>query len=68
MLSGLCSFPSPFFLNLKALKSLNLHHEIKLLLLLNILLLELLRFNELFVSHSNNLGVKNNLVHFFDVV
>ena len=68
MLSGLCSFSGPFFLNLKALKSLNLHHEIKLLLLLNILLLELLRFNELFVSHSNHFGVKNNLVHFFDVV
>ena len=57
-----------FFLLLKDLESLNFHHEVELLLLLDPFLLESLILLQLLVSDSDNLGVKDHLVHLLDII
>jgi hypothetical protein len=68
LLSGSsCSMNSIIF-SLKALESLNLHHEVEFLLLFDVFVFQLLGFEELFISNSHNLRVENNLVHSFNVI
>lgn len=55
-------------LDLERLKALNLHHEVKFLLLLDVFSLEDLRLLQLLVSNSNHLGVKHYLIHLFDII
>merc|ERR1712086_824187 len=62
----LSDFSLLFFL--EHLKSLDFHHEIKFLLLLNPFRFESLIFLELFVSNCYDLGVEDHLVHLFDVI
>ena len=56
------------FLFLEILQALNLHHEVKLLLLAYPFFLELLRLDELLVADGNHFGVEYHLVHFLDIV
>ena len=56
------------FLHLQKLKPLYFHHEIELLLLVEVLSLEVLLFLELLITHSDDLGVEDHLVHLLDVV
>ena len=53
---------------LKAFESLDLHHEVKFLLFIDPILFKSFIFLELFVSNCNDFGVKNHLVHVFDIV
>ena len=53
---------------LKAFKSLDFHHEVKFLLFIGPILFKSFIFLELFVSNCNDFGVKNHLVHVFDIV
>lgn len=63
---GLSDFSLLFFL--EHLKSLDFHHEIKFLLLLDPFRFESLIFLELFVSNCYDLRVEDHLVHLFDVI
>lgn len=56
------------FLLVEGLEPLDLHHQVKLLLLLDELLLELLVFLDLLVANGNDLGVKDHLIHLLDIV
>ncbi len=56
------------FLLLEKLEPFDFHHEVELLLLFDVLLLELSLFLELLVANSDNLGVENHLIHLLDVV
>ena len=60
----------PFSLlsGLDSLKPINLDHEILLLLLLDVPLTDLFFLQQLLVSDSNNLGIHNHFIHFFNIV
>ena len=68
MLSGLLALDLALFLQLEGLESLDLHHKIKALLLLDPLLLKTLSLLELAIANSHDLGVKHHLVHVLDIV
>ena len=53
---------------LEVLQSLNLHHEVKFLLLLEIFFLETLVFLLLLVSDGDNLAVEHHLVHVLHII
>jgi hypothetical protein len=57
-----------FFLFLKDLESLNFHHKVKLLLLLDPFLLKSLILLQLLVSNRDNLRVKDHLIHLLDII
>ena len=54
--------------NLKSLEAFNLHHDVKALLLLNPLALELLVFLQLLVTDRNDFRVEHHLIHVLYVV
>ena len=53
---------------LKDLEALNLHHEVELLLLLKIFMLEALVLLQLLVTNCDDLGVEHHLVHVLHIV
>lgn len=68
LLSGLSLPDLSLLLFLEDLESLDLHHEVEFLLLLDPLLLEPLVFLELLISNGHDLGVEHHLVHLLHVV
>ena len=57
-----------FLLFFEYFQALNLHHQIKLLLLLDVLCLKFFILLELFVSNGDNLRVQDHLVHVLNVI
>lgn len=68
LLSGIGLSHLSFFLLLKDLESLDFHHEVKLLLLLNPLGLESLILIKLLISNGNDFRVENHLIHLLDII
>lgn len=52
----------------EGLESLDLHHQVELLLLFDELSLQLFVFLDLLISDGNDLRVKDHLVHLLDIV
>jgi hypothetical protein len=62
------AFPGDLLSALDGLQTIDLDHEVLLFLLLDVPLTDLLLLLELLVSDSNNLGIHNHFIHFFNVI